>query len=121
MLQGTLNNRMEYKIVCFNGKAIYVGTSGRRGSNRKAYSTQPYTDVIVFAQNALDLLKARCPYAIIGQLFRVDIFCTSNGKLVVNEFESLEAGFGGSNFSQQLKKQQDIISVYSNVIETTLK
>ena len=119
MLQGTLNNRKEYKTVCFNGKAIYVGTNNK-GRGRKAYSKKPHTDVILFAQKALDLLKARCPYVLIGQLFRVDIFRTSNGKLVVNEFESLEAGFGGSEFLQQIKIQQDIISFYSNIIETIL-
>jgi hypothetical protein len=61
------------------------------GSLSKLYlGNVPYLS----ACTALEKLKATLPYAITDGLFRVDIFQTLSGQLVVNEFESLEADFG---------------------------
>jgi hypothetical protein len=56
------------------------------------FSKDPYHDAIDFGARAIDRLKAaRGPWAFCGPVIRVDIFETEAGKLVVNEFESLEA------------------------------
>ncbi len=74
----------------------------------------------MFAQQALDLLKDRCSYLMNDQLFRVDIFCTISGRLVVNKFESFEAGFGSCHFNNQLLIQNDLTNYYSHVIKLLL-
>jgi hypothetical protein len=49
-----------------------------------------------FAEEAVKLFALRKPECISTCLLRVDIMQLANGTLVVNEFESLEAGYGSS-------------------------
>lgn len=60
-----------------------------------------------FANEAIRMLALKNPNAITDFIVRVDIFQRQNGQMVVNEFESLEAGIGtGSNdikFESRLK------------------
>jgi hypothetical protein len=44
-------------------------------------------------------LKRNNPSAIVDGLVRVDVMCTRDGRLIVNEFESLEAGYQASSSS----------------------
>ena len=95
MVQATMKNKKEYKVVLFNREARYVcilkhgcGTS---------FSEKPHTKVMNFAMEALQEFASACPNALVDSLMRVDIFQTMAGKLVVNEFESflwLEDGGG---------------------------
>lgn len=53
-------------------------------------------ELFAFAEAAVCQLKLQDPSFICEGLVWVDIFCTESGKLVVNEFESLEAAYNKS-------------------------
>lgn len=44
-----------------------------------------------FVKRSVGFFRHHCPHAITDGLFRVDVFQTRLGELVVNEFESLDA------------------------------
>jgi hypothetical protein len=92
MLQPRMGNRFENKVVCWNGKALYISERKRAGGAQYATDAQLFE----FAEHAIDTLHIKCPYAILDGLVRVDIFENQNNRLLVNEFESLEAMFLGS-------------------------
>jgi hypothetical protein len=111
MVQPTLSNRMEYKVVCFNGNALYVasvGNSRKVSFNRRVFMEGAPTNKnalrFAFAENAIRELAIRCPRAILSGLVRVDImFCSHLNRAVVNEFESLEAMYSTKKNSDVLK------------------
>jgi hypothetical protein len=45
-----------------------------------------------FVETAIQVLKTGNPNSITESVVRVDVFQRNDGKMVVNEFESLEAG-----------------------------
>jgi hypothetical protein len=57
-----------------------------------------------FAEEAVRIFELRKPECIVTCLFRVDIMQLADGSLVVNEFESLEAGYG-SNEKNEMQTQ----------------
>ena len=96
ILQNRLCNRKEYRVVLLNGKASHLANVGYNPSPQKAFSRHPHTELFSFAEQSLVILKDRCPSSIVDGLVRVDVMCTDNGDMVVNEFESLEADHGGT-------------------------
>jgi hypothetical protein len=80
------------KVVCLEGEAKYVQKK-KKGSKPSSFQHVNDEDVLAFATMAINELKRACPRALIDGLTRVDIFQLPDGKLVVNEFESLEADF----------------------------
>ena len=102
MIQPCMYNRREVKIVVLNNQPLYKAniatgalSKSKGGVNQTfSYDLNTLDAVLAFAGTALEKLKATLPYAITDGLFRVDIFQTLSGQLVVNEFESLEADFG---------------------------
>jgi len=74
-------------------KAIRINSFENYGGKGKAYSDENMQRRMKFAEDAIQMLKAACPEAIVDGLVRVDIFEMSDGRLVVNEFESFEALF----------------------------
>lgn len=115
MLQPYLHDTVEYKVVCFNGKAMYeaqIANSSRVSLSKKTFSN-PKTR-FEFAESVLRKLKERCNFAELSSLVRVDIFwCSSLNKIVVNELETLEARFDASN--KDTNKQifiQSLLAVY---------
>ena len=97
MIQPCMYNRKEYKIVVLNNTAVYKAGISTGSNNRsknginKAFAEEE--ELLQFAQTALERFRAAAPFAITDGLFRVDIFQTITGKLVVNEFESLDAEY----------------------------
>lgn len=85
------------------GTAKYVGSVG--GS--AASNADSDNDFKQFAQDAVQQLKQSCPSSIVDGTVRVDIMLF-NGRKVVNEFESLEAGIFSKFINLQLcaKDQQ---------------
>jgi hypothetical protein len=88
MIQPRMANRYEAKVACFNGKAMYVAFRLRFGPSIGADS-----EVMPFAEFAINELQRNCRHAILDGLVRVDIFKNGSGKFVVNEFESLDADY----------------------------
>lgn len=91
MLQPCMKNRKEYKVVYYKGAARYVAKIKQRAANENAYSYAPHTSLFTFANNAVNALANANSCFLNDAILRVDIFQTSSGRLVVNEFESLEA------------------------------
>ena len=91
MIQPCLSNRREYKVITIPSQNItYIANAKGRGN---AYSIAPHERILNFAMETVQYFKSRCPHAITHQLFRVDILQTRDNKLVVNEFESIDANF----------------------------
>ena len=69
---------------------MYVASS--KSSKGKVYASNE--ELMQFAETAVSMLKTRCPETCIDGLLRVDImFSNDESKMIVNEFESLEANF----------------------------
>lgn len=102
MIQPCMYNRKEYKIVSLNQVPTYIASiaSGRNkqsgcGINKAFAKTD---DLLAFAEEAIRRFRLHAPYAITDGLLRVDVFQDVNGKMVVNEFESLDAEYGCSSY-----------------------
>lgn len=99
MIQACMNNRKEYKVILLGGEPAYLariaGHSSKRSSNgiNKAFSKPPHTEIMEFAKLSMQRCSQLCPNLLTDGLFRVDIFITIDKRLVVNEFESLEANY----------------------------
>ena len=100
MIQPCMYNRKEYKVVVLNNTPLFkaaISTGSHSKSKygiNKAFAEEE--ELLQFAQTALERFRAAAPFAITDGLFRVDIFQTVTGKMVVNEFESLDAEYQSS-------------------------
>ena len=91
MVQPCLSNKREYKVITIPSQdIIYIASAKGTGH---AYSIAPHERILNFAKETVQYFKTSCPHAITHQLFRVDILQTRDNKLVVNEFESIDANF----------------------------
>lgn len=92
-LQVYLQNRMEYNVVCLNGIALYEAKIAQRSVVK--IGKVPFSNSCtrkLFAENAIKALVSNRPESLVSGLFRVDImWCTYLNKMIVIEFESLEA------------------------------
>ena len=70
-----------------------------------------------FAEEAIKILALKNSNAMTDFIVRVDIFQRQNGQLVVNEFESLEAGIGSG--SHDLKLESALKTSMSTYWKTT--
>lgn len=99
MLQVYLHDTVEYKVVCFNGKALYethVSYCDKVSGLKKSFSTKQGR--FEFAESIIQKMIANCAYAEMSRLVRVDIFqCNYLNKMVVNELETLEARIDANN------------------------
>jgi hypothetical protein len=76
---------------------MYHSTKGK-GKSFLGEKGSP-TGIYAFAEEAVELLKRNNPASIVDGLVRVDIMCTKYGRLIINEFENLEAGYQASSSS----------------------
>jgi hypothetical protein len=90
-----MDDNSEKKVTLINGVATLLSASKGRGWKRAVGREELFE----FAENAVRMLKAAWPASLTDGLFRVDIFQTAEGKLVVNEFESLEADYATSSIT----------------------
>lgn len=110
MIQPKMANRTEVKVAMINGKAQYVVKSPGHGG--LAISHPPHTNLFAFAEQAVVMLKERCPAAITDGLLRVDIFQNKYGHYVVNEFEGLEAVYYSIRGHLSEIKIDEFLTVY---------
>lgn len=89
MLQVRVMDRSEVKIVFLNKEFSHICSSST-ALIKKNLQGFTQSELITFATEALHLLPD--DEYILDGLTRVDIFKSNEGTLVVNEFESLEAG-----------------------------
>lgn len=90
MVQATMANKKEYKVVLFNKEARYISVLPCNTIGT-AFSQKPHAKLMSFAMDVVKELASVYPNALVDSLMRVDVFQTKTGTLVVNEFESLEA------------------------------
>jgi hypothetical protein len=128
MVQPMMNNRKEYKVVFFNCCFMHIANINQRRFGEIAWSFGSHSRLVSFALDALTQLKVRRPETITDFLVRVDVFESNEVecfdetnpdfpmddfrhwrdaegrycrfKLVVNEFESIEANFPGKNHEE---------------------
>lgn len=93
MLQPTLADAKECKVVLLDGAAVYMHRPKKKGSGRKFAND---TAIFSFAEESLHMLSLKLPGTISNMLVRVDVMCLADGRFVVNEFESFEAAYWGS-------------------------
>lgn len=89
MVQPRMTNRCEEKVVLVNCKPFYIADKSMNPGSGFSFASQD--QLFEFAIDAVRLLKLREPAFQSKGLVRVDVFCNAEGKLLVNEFESLEA------------------------------
>jgi len=92
MLQPIMSNRREYKVVLFNHVVQHTAGSYTEKAGYP-FSKENLQSMVNFAEDSLRYCKNQCPFMITDGLVRVDIFENQSGQLVVNELESLEAGY----------------------------
>ena len=83
---------------------------------KECFSKPPHTDLFNFAESAAQYLGQMCKGALVDFLLRVDIMQLSNGKMVVNEFESFEAVFVSSSECETFRVQQYLNDFWSDVL-----
>ena len=73
-----------------------------------------------FAESAWKILCDRSFGAFLSDgICRVDLFCTTDGRLVVNEFESLDAAFYGSN-EEDFHTAEFLIAYYETMLRNNI-
>jgi len=93
LVQPYLENPREMKLIFLGGNFSHISKYSKRGGQSFASDEE----MIAFAKRALDQLLLNGANAVwLDQLVRVDIMVTADGRMVVNEIESLEAMYSGS-------------------------
>ena len=106
MLQQCMKNRNEYKVVYYNGSARYVSNINQKHVREKAFSAKPHSSLLTFADNAVEALISANDSFLSDGVVRVDVFQTCTNRLVVNEFESLEACIYSSTHQEELQARE---------------
>ena len=94
ILQPCLRNRKEKKCVMLNGRFHYFAKIHVTTGPQKKFAADKALPAI--AELYLQELVSRCPGTIVSGLVRVDLM-SYNNRIVVNEFESLEAMYCPEN------------------------
>lgn len=106
-------DKAESKIILYNGKAQYIVSTSGKGLLGKV-SAQELFDA---AENAWNHLKHSTRGAFLHDgLSRVDFFADSNGSLVVNEFENLDATYTKLGSNSESTTRAFLRLYYSNKI-----
>jgi hypothetical protein len=92
-------NRKEYKVVVFNQEVQYISYNAKHAKSKGtfAFSEAPHEKLFAFVHQVIQDLKSSCQSFMFDGLVRVDVFQNQCGDMVVNELESLEAHYHGSN------------------------
>ena len=119
LIQACMHNRKEYKVVALGGHPLYIasinGSGGKKCADGVNEKFAEKDELLDFADAAMRRLVKALPYVISDGLFRVDIFQTADGRLVVNEFESLDANFDGSE-QYEMITNNFLSSYWSNLM-----
>lgn len=115
ILQPKMKKKNESKVILYNGTAKYITsttTCGLLGSNDRSKET-----LCAFAEEAWEHLCVKTEGAFLSDgLTRVDIFCNNFGKLVVNEFESLDAQYSKKGKTSEADTKAFLESYYFDKI-----
>lgn len=109
MIQPKMLNNYEYKVACFGKRARFI-YERKKASGRASGNIFSDAAIFEFAEHAIATLAESAPAAILDGLVRVDIFRTSSNspRLVVNEFESLEARYNNPTGENESNMDDDL-------------
>ena len=121
-------NRKEYKVVVFwnDGEdevppLLFVTDPARTATPSVAFHQEPgMTDIPRFAKEASKAFFVGCPGVDTDGLLRVNIMQTSKGRLIVNEFESLEAMYASNDMQLTHAVESKLEAYWTNVIESVM-
>jgi hypothetical protein len=114
-LQPKLKYNVEYKVVLIEERAQFLSLT--KGLKRDGAPSPDKKNLYLFAESALQELKKVCPAAILDGLVRVDIFVV-NGYFVVNEFESLEAGWKPKSLVKELDASKKLVACWKRKLSS---
>ena len=118
IIQPRMISNNESKVILWNGKAQYISNNGCKP--KIMGSKNGKIELFQFAEEAWKALQEGTNGAFIGDgLSRVDCFLSAEGKLVVNEFENLDANFSGPK-TYECKTPTFLCDYYSNMIQSLL-
>ncbi len=120
MLQVSLKNRKEYKVICFNGEVQYIANINRLNIG-KVFSQPPHTELFNFVKDAIKHLHRLNVGAIVNCVVRVDVVKNAKGELKVNEFESLEANRSHKNFYVWTEMDNKLCKFWYKTLSVLLK
>ena len=102
-----------------NGKAVHLLPTAavHKATPAIKFSTYPHSEIKIFAEHCVRLLKAWNPDSIVHGLMRVDVMQSSNGNLVLNEFESFEANYYSSNHSEEAAVSQFLAEFWKRELD----
>ena len=116
IVQPRLANRKEYKVCILSNpytgieREPFLCTHPHEPSDGYAFIEKyDRTKLFQFAKHAKAIYEAKIG-PLTYPLFRVDVMRLQNGKLVVNEFESLEAQVHSATLGQAKKAAQDALT-----------
>jgi hypothetical protein len=111
-------DKAESKIILYNGKAQYIVSTCTKGLLGKFTHSELYEA----AENAWEHLKSCTDGAFLHDgLCRIDLFADSNGNLVVNEFENLDATYTKLGSNGETNTKSFLRSYYVNKIGNLIK
>jgi hypothetical protein len=97
MLQRRLIDHSEVKLVFLDKEYSH---SVRSNTTCMSFKGTTQEELVTFGNSVFEILKMHEHRFIFDGLFRIDVFKTEDGKLVVNELESLEAEYFGSDVEE---------------------
>ena len=122
MLQPLIRCDNVTKTIVLNGRAQYFSqtdsTSGLAGQTKRP--PVPREELFGFAEMVVRKLKTRCPEFVSDGLVRVDIFQTTEGKLVVNEVESFDANFTSCRGEEEALTQCFLTKYFEKILSDGL-
>lgn len=111
IVQPRIGNTRESKVVLLNGEAKFISSSTKPG----LLGVKTAKELLEFAELAVNHLNERTKKAFLSDgITRVDLFCTKDNRLIVNEFESLDANFATSNTALQSQTSEAIVQYYKD-------
>jgi hypothetical protein len=122
IVQPSMINRMEKKLVCMNGRYCYATHPNCSSSHKFRYSGNLELRYKQFAENAIRLLKERVPECIVDGLVRVDIFETARDDVdddpvwVVNEIETLEAVYSTTEGNEEYIFHSGLADYWASIL-----
>ncbi len=111
MLQVSLKNRKEYRVVCFNGEVQYIASINRLRVGT-LFSYAPHIELFRFVKEAIRLLKHSHMGAIVDGIVRVDVMQNVKGEFKVNEFETFEANITHATSKLMFDINQKIVEYW---------
>jgi len=118
ILQPKMRKKNESKVILYNGKAQYIASTVAQGLSQ----SHAKEELFAFAEKAWQHLSESTEGAFLSDgLTRVDIFCNKDGKLVVNEFESLDAQYSKYDAKSEANTKSFLEDYYYNKIDSIIR